>query len=74
MLKDTRYIRAYPKVGPENRDFWCDARSETQDQSHRWDPGPEARDSKGRTRDPRLGTQLIGGTRDPRPGTLKVNV
>ena len=52
MLKDTRYIRAYPKVGPENRDFWCDARSETQDQSHRWDLKPRILKVGPETRDP----------------------
>ena len=56
------------KVGLVTRDCWRDLRIKSGIHliGEAWNP-------KGRTRDPRPSTQLIGGTRDPRPWTLKVD-
>ena len=60
-IKSSNLSRHIRKVEPETRD-----------PCHRWDTGPETRDPKNETRDPRPGTELTGGTGDPRPKILNV--
>ena len=60
--------KTYPKSGIRDPELLVGP--ETRDPSCGWDPGPDAQDPKGATRDARSWTQLIVWTRDLKSGTL----
>ena len=57
-LAPVRVELGYPKNGTPDPGLLVGP--ETKESSHKWDEGPEIRDTKGETRDPRPETQYPG--------------